>query len=43
MQRMVNDAKKNGADAIVGIQITTAMVTSGAAEILAFGTAVWLK
>ena len=40
MQRMVNDAKRLGADAIVGIEITTAMVTSGAAEILAFGTAV---
>lgn len=43
MQRMVDDAKRLGADAILGIQITTAMVTSGAAEILAFGTAVKLK
>lgn len=42
MQRMIDDAEKLGADAIVGIQITTAMVTSGAAEILAFGTAVKL-
>ncbi|PKP39295.1 MAG: hypothetical protein CVT98_02325 [Bacteroidetes bacterium HGW-Bacteroidetes-15] len=43
MQRMIDDAEKLGADAIVGIQITTAMVTSGAAEILAFGTAVKLQ
>lgn len=43
MQRMVDDAKRLGADAIVGIEITTAMVTSGAAEILAFGTAVKLS
>lgn len=43
MQRMVNDAKRLGVDAIVGIEITTAMVTSGAAEILAFGTAVKLS
>jgi len=43
MQRMIDDAKKLGADAIIGIQITTAMVTSGAAEILAFGTAVKLQ
>jgi len=43
MQRMIDDAKKMGADAIMGIQITTAMVTSGAAEILAFGTAVKLQ
>lgn len=42
MQRMVDDAKRLGADAIIGVQITTAMVTSGAAEILAFGTAVKL-
>ena len=43
LQRMVDDAKRLGADAIVGVQITTAMVTSGAAEILAFGTAVKLQ
>lgn len=43
MQRMVDDAKRLGADAIVGIIITTAMVTNGAAEILAFGTAVKLQ
>jgi uncharacterized protein YbjQ (UPF0145 family) len=43
MQRMVDDGNRLGADAIVGIQITTAMVTSGAAEILAFGTAIKLK
>lgn len=43
MQRMVDDAIKLGADAIIGIQITTAMVTNGAAEILAFGTAVKLQ
>lgn len=42
MQRMIDDAKKLGADAIIGIQMTSAMVTSGAAEILAFGTAVKL-
>lgn len=42
MQRMVDDGKRLGADAIIGVQITTAMVTSGAAEILAFGTAVKL-
>jgi uncharacterized protein YbjQ (UPF0145 family) len=40
---MILDARKLNADAIVGIQITTAMVTKGAAEILAFGTAVKLK
>ncbi len=43
MQRMVDDAKKMGADAIIGINMTTSMVTQGAAEILAFGTAVKLR
>lgn len=43
LERMVEDAKKLDADAVVGILITTAMVTKGAAEILAYGTAVKLK
>lgn len=43
MQRMIDDAKKMGANAIVGILITTSMVMQGASEILAYGTAVKLK
>jgi uncharacterized protein YbjQ (UPF0145 family) len=43
IQRMMDDARKLNADAIVGINISTAMVTRGAAEILAYGTAVKLK
>jgi len=43
LARMIEDAKKMNADAIVGVLITTAMVTKGAAEILAYGTAVKLK
>ncbi len=43
LSRMIEDAKKLNADAIIGINITTAMVTSGAAEILTYGTAVKLK
>lgn len=43
MQRMVQDAEAMGADAIVGMRLTTAMVVQGAAEILAYGTAVKLK
>jgi uncharacterized protein YbjQ (UPF0145 family) len=43
IQRMVEDAKKMGADAIIGIHITTSMVMQGASEILAYGTAVKLK
>ena len=42
IQRMVDDAEKLNADAIVGVRLTTSMVTQGAAEILAYGTAVKL-
>lgn len=42
MQRMVQDAEKMGADAIVGFRIATSMIMQGASEILAYGTAVKL-
>lgn len=40
MQRMIDDAKKLNADAIVGMRYATAQTMTGAAEIIAFGTAV---
>lgn len=43
IQRMIDDAVKLKADAIIGINITTAMIMKGAAEILVYGTAVKLK
>jgi len=43
IERMVNDAKRLGADAIVNVRFSTATITQGAAEILAYGTAVRLK
>ncbi|MFC2017755.1 YbjQ family protein [Chloroflexota bacterium] len=43
VQRMIEDAEKHGADAIVGVRFTTSMVMSGAAEMLAYGTAVKLE
>ena len=43
IQRMIEDAEGLNADAIVGVRLTTSMVTQGAAEILAYGTAVKLK
>jgi uncharacterized protein YbjQ (UPF0145 family) len=42
MERMIQDAKKMGADAIVNIRFATSMITQGASEILAYGTAVKL-
>lgn len=40
--RMVNDAIKMGADAIIGFNFSTSMVMQGASEMLAYGTAVKL-
>lgn len=40
LQRMVKDAERLGADAIVNVRLTTSMVMQGASEILAYGTAV---
>lgn len=43
LERMKKDAEKMGADAVIGVRITTSMVTTGAAEILSYGTAVKLS
>ncbi len=43
MDRMLADAKSLGADAVVNVRLTTAMIMQGTAEILAYGTAVKLS
>jgi uncharacterized protein YbjQ (UPF0145 family) len=43
IRRMEENAKKLGADAVIGVRMTTATVSSMSAEILAYGTAVKLK
>jgi uncharacterized protein YbjQ (UPF0145 family) len=43
MERMCADAVRLGADAIVGVRLTTNHVATGAAEVLAYGTAVKLQ
>ncbi len=40
IQRMVEDAEKQGANAIIGMRFTTSMIMGGASEILAYGTGV---
>ena len=40
MQRMIKDAEKLGADAVIGMKYATAQTMDGAAELIAFGTAV---
>ena len=41
--RMVADAERIGADAVINVRFTTSMIMQGSAEILAYGTAVKLK
>ena len=41
--RMIADAKSKGANAVVSMRFTTSMIAQGAAEILAYGTAVRLE
>ena len=40
LDRMIEDAQKMGANAVVGLDFSTSMIMGGASEILAFGTAV---
>ncbi len=42
-ERMVEEATKLGANAIIGIKYSTSAVMQGAAEILVYGTAVKIK
>ena len=42
-QRMIDEAKALGADAVVGVRFSSASVMDGAAEVFAFGTAVKFK
>jgi uncharacterized protein YbjQ (UPF0145 family) len=43
IERMIKDAEKLGADAVVNMRLATSSVMAGSAEILAYGTAVKLK
>jgi uncharacterized protein YbjQ (UPF0145 family) len=42
-QRMISQAKSAGANAILNIRYATSSITTGAAEIFAYGTAVVLE
>lgn len=43
LQRMEWDAQNRGADAVVNVRFVTSQVMAGAAELLAYGTAVTLE
>ena len=40
LRRMIEDARAQGANAIVNVRLSTSSVTSGASELYAYGTAV---
>ncbi|MCK4365290.1 MAG: YbjQ family protein [Thermoplasmatales archaeon] len=42
-KRMIDKAEKLGADAVINVRFMTSAIMGGAAEILAYGTAVKLK
>ncbi len=41
--RMVEDAKKSGANAVIGVRLETSSVMANASEIIAYGTAVYVE
>lgn len=43
MDRMIDDAKNMGADGIVNVRFSTSSIMNGAAEVMAYGTAVIFK
>lgn len=43
IERMISEAERMGADAIVAVRLGSSSVMSGAAELVAYGTAVKLK
>lgn len=43
IDRMKDDAERMGANAVVGVRMATSMVMEGAAEMVAYGTAVVIE
>ena len=43
IDRMIEDARSLGANVIVGVSFTTSVMAQGAAELMAYGTAVILE
>lgn len=43
IERMVEEAKDLGANAIIGMRLQSSSVMQGASELVAYGTAVWAE
>ena len=42
IDRMIQEAERMGANAVVGLRFTTSVIMGGAAELLSYGTAVYI-
>lgn len=43
IDRMIEEAERMGADAVISVRFSTSEIMNGAAELLAYGTAVKLE
>ncbi len=43
LDRMVDEAKRLGADSVINVRFSTSVIMGGAAELLAYGTAVQIE
>jgi uncharacterized protein YbjQ (UPF0145 family) len=43
VQRMIEEAQRYGANAVLNVRFSTSAITQGAAELYAYGTAAWLE
>jgi uncharacterized protein YbjQ (UPF0145 family) len=43
LDRMIQEARARGADAVLGLRFSTSEIATGAAEVMAYGTAVKLR
>ena len=43
LSRMIEDANRVGADAVVNVRFMTSVISQGASEVLAYGTSVKIK
>jgi len=43
IDRMIQEAERMGANAVVGLRFTTSVIMGGAAELLSYGTAVYIE
>ena len=43
IDRMMQEAERMGANAVIGLRFTTSVIMGGAAELLSYGTAVYVE